>query len=61
MMRARMKLRMRHAARLLEITSRQVSDIASDVGFKSLFQFSRQFSRWHDMSPSAYRQRLHNR
>ena len=58
LMRARMKLRMRHAARLLEITSRQVSDIAKDVGFKSLFQFSRQFSRWHDMSPSAYRQRL---
>ena len=58
LMRARMKLRMRHAARLLEITSRQVSDIARDVGFKSLFQFSRQFSRWHDMSPTAYRHRV---
>ncbi len=60
LIRARMKLRMRHAARLLEITSRQVSDIAKDVGFKSLFQFSRQFSRWYDMSPSTYRQRLHD-
>ena len=58
LMRARMKLRMRHAARLLEVTTRQVSDIARDVGFKSLFQFSRQFSRWHDMSPTAYRQSL---
>ena len=58
LMRARMKLRMRHAARLLEITSRQVSDIAKDVGFNSLFQFSRQFSRWHDLSPTAYRRRL---
>ena len=57
-MRARMKLRMRHASRLLQITSRQVSDIAKDVGFKSLFQFSRQFSRWHGMSPTAYRQSL---
>jgi AraC family transcriptional regulator of arabinose operon len=60
-MRARMKLRMRHAARLLEVTSRQVSDIAGDVGFKSLFQFSRQFSRWYDMSPTAYRRRLRGR
>ena len=59
LMRARMKMRMRHATRLLEITSRQVSDIARDVGFKSLFQFTRQFTRWHDMSPSAYRRRLH--
>ena len=60
-MRARMKLRMRHAARLLEITPRQVTDIARDVGFKSLFQFSRQFSRWYDRSPTSYRQHLHNR
>lgn len=60
-MRARMKVRMRHAARLLEVTSKPVSDIAHDVGFKSLFQFSRQFSRWYDMSPSAYRRRLHAR
>ncbi len=61
LMRARMKLRMRHAARLLESTPRQVTDIARDVGFTSLFQFSRQFSRWHAMSPTAYRQHLHNR
>lgn len=60
LMRMRMKLRMRHAARLLETTSRQVSDIAEDVGFKSLFQFSRQFTRWHDVSPTAYRRRLHD-
>lgn len=60
-MRARMKLRMRHAARLLEVTSRQVSDIAHDVGFNSLFQFSRQFSRWYDISPTDYRRRLHGR
>ncbi len=60
-MRARMKLRMRRAARLLEATSRQVSDIARDIGFKSLFQFSRQFSRWYGISPSGYRHRLHDR
>lgn len=60
LMRMRMKLRMRYAARLLETTTRQISDIAGDVGFKSLFQFSRQFSRWHDVSPSTYRRRLHD-
>jgi AraC family transcriptional regulator of arabinose operon len=60
-MRARMRLRMRHAERLLEVTSQSVSDIAHDAGFKSLFQFSRQFSRWHDMSPSEYRRKLHSR
>lgn len=60
-MRARMRLRMRHAARLLEMTSQSVSNIAHAVGFNSLFQFSRQFTRWHDMSPSTYRRRLHGR
>ena len=60
LMRARMKLRMRHAAHLLEMTSMPVGDIAQDAGFKSLFQFSRQFSRWHNISPSAYRQRIYD-
>jgi AraC family transcriptional regulator of arabinose operon len=60
-MRARMRLRMRHATRLLEMTSQSVSNIAHAVGFNSLFQFSRQFSRWHDISPSMYRRRLHDK
>jgi AraC family transcriptional regulator of arabinose operon len=53
-------MRMRHAARLLDTTTRQISDIAGAAGFKSLFQFSRQFSRWHNVSPSTFRRRLHD-
>jgi len=49
------KMRLRQAARLLEYTQRHVSDIAGDVGFHSLYYFSRQFSAFYGMSPTAYR------
>lgn len=49
------KMRLRQAARLLEFTPRHISDIAGDVGFHSLYYFSRQFSSYYGMSPSAYR------
>jgi AraC family transcriptional regulator of arabinose operon len=56
--RAHMKLRLRHAARLLEFTTRQISEIAHDVGFQSPFYFSHQFKAHYGMSPTAYRERL---
>ncbi|MCS7221469.1 MAG: helix-turn-helix domain-containing protein [Anaerolineae bacterium] len=55
------KLRLRQAARLLEFTSRQVSEIAQDVGFRSPFYFSRQFKAYYGMSPTAYRGQVQRR
>ncbi len=55
------KLRLRQAARLLEFTSRQVSEIARDVGFCSPFYFSRQFKAYYGMNPTAYRERAQQR
>ena len=53
-----LKLRLRQAARLLEFTSRQVGEIAWDVGFQSPFHFSRQFKAYYGMSPTEYRELL---
>jgi AraC family transcriptional regulator, arabinose operon regulatory protein len=50
-----MKLRLRYAARELAFGARSVSEIASAVGFHSLFQFSRQFKNWYGESPSGFR------
>jgi AraC family transcriptional regulator of arabinose operon len=50
-----MKLRLRHAARELALGSRSVSEIGAAVGFRSLFQFSRQFKIYYGQSPSAFR------
>ena len=52
---------MRQAARLLAFTTRDVDEIAGDVGFNSAFYFSRQFHRRFGMSPRAYRATLANR
>lgn len=51
------KLRLREAARYLRFTSRLVSDIAKDVGFADPFYFTRQFTAFFGMSPTAYRER----
>jgi AraC family transcriptional regulator, arabinose operon regulatory protein len=53
-----MKLRLRHAARDLALGSRSVTDIGVSVGFRSLFQFSRQFKLYYGLSPSAYRREV---
>ncbi len=52
------KLRLRQAARLLQFTSRKVTDIAHDVGFESSFYFTRKFTSQFGMSPTEYR-RVH--
>jgi AraC family transcriptional regulator of arabinose operon len=56
-----LKMRLRQAARLLEFTTRQVTEIAQDVGFHSLYYFSRQFTGFYGMSPSAFRERTQRR
>lgn len=50
-----LKLRLRHAARLLEFTGLAVSEIARQTGFESPFHFSRQFKVYYGISPTGYR------
>lgn len=49
-------IRLRHAARLLRFTALGVQEIAQQVGFPSVFYFSRCFKTHYGQSPSAYRQ-----
>jgi AraC family transcriptional regulator of arabinose operon len=59
--RMHLKLRLRHAARLLELTPRSVDEIAGEVGFASAFYFTRQFRAWYGQSPTAYRRAARQR
>ncbi|GIP31517.1 DNA-binding transcriptional regulator AraC [Paenibacillus sp. J2TS4] len=54
----RMKIRLRQAARLLEFTSRTVTEIADDVGFQSPYYFTKQFTSHYGQSPTAYRKQF---
>lgn len=47
--------RMRRAAELLAFTSRNIQDIAADVGFSDPFYFSHRFRRHAGVSPRTYR------
>lgn len=49
------RMRLQQAARLLALTSRQVNEIAGDVGFESPFHFSRAFKALYGLSPLEYR------
>lgn len=53
------KMRLRQSARLLEFTSRRISEIAAEVGFSSPYYYSRQFSKYYGISPTLYRERVH--
>jgi AraC-like DNA-binding protein len=50
------RLRLRHAARLLAESHRDVTDIAYDVGFNDLSNFVRSFHRAAGASPLKFRQ-----
>ena len=54
-MEALLRLRLSHAARLLEHTSLQITEIAEEVGFHSPFYFTKQFTARYGSSPSHYR------
>jgi AraC-like DNA-binding protein len=49
------RLRLRHAARLLADDSRSITDIALDVGFADLSNFVRTFHRAAGVSPGSFR------
>ncbi|UVI30031.1 helix-turn-helix domain-containing protein [Paenibacillus spongiae] len=50
-----LKMRLRQAAKLLEFTSRNITQIAADVGFHSPDYFTRKFSQYTGMTPSMFR------
>lgn len=57
-MRAVRQARLRHAARLLEVTDLDVGRVAAVSGFASPFHFSRVFRREYGIPPREYRARL---
>lgn len=60
-MQAVRQARVRHAARLLEVTDMDIGQVATASGFVSPFHFSRTFSREFGLSPRDYRDRLRRR
>jgi AraC family transcriptional regulator of arabinose operon len=50
--------RLKEAAKLIELTTAPVSEIARTVGFQSPFHFSSTFRARYGLGPRAYRQRL---
>ncbi|MEZ4674339.1 MAG: helix-turn-helix domain-containing protein [Caldilineaceae bacterium] len=54
---ALLETRLRQAARLLIFTSLEIQEVAQQVGFQSVFYFSRRFKDRYGISPSAYRRR----
>lgn len=54
-MRVYMRLRVERAAKLIETSERQISDVAYDVGFQNVGNFSRSFRRYSGISPSQLR------
>jgi AraC family transcriptional regulator of arabinose operon len=54
-MRAVREARLRHAARLLEVTGLTVERVAAASGFPSPFHFSRVFKARYGVPPGAYR------
>lgn len=53
-----LRLRLHHAARLLEHTSMSVGEIADEVGFNHPFYFSKKFTAFYGLSPSSYRKQI---
>ncbi len=49
------KVRMEHAARLLQNGGTPVREIAQSVGYRQPAQFAKAFRRHHGVSPSGYR------
>ncbi len=51
------RLRMEHARALLDSTSFSIKEIATIVGYRDQFYFSRVFKSVHRMAPTKYRRR----
>ncbi len=55
------ELKMHHAAILLEVSTKEIADIAMDCGFDSLSQFYLRFRQHHELTPVQYRRRCHEK
>ncbi len=53
----RLKVKTRHAAKLLKTTSYTVNEISDQLGYKNVESFIRAFKQFYQYAPSAYRQR----
>ncbi|MCZ8511061.1 helix-turn-helix domain-containing protein [Paenibacillus filicis] len=49
------KLRLKHAKRLLDLTRLSVAEVAAETGFQNAFYFTRQFTAFCGCPPSLYR------
>ncbi|MFE1630701.1 helix-turn-helix domain-containing protein [Brevibacillus reuszeri] len=50
------KIRMKHAAQLLQHTAATIHEIAESIGYRNAFYFSRAFKKYYGFSPLYYRQ-----
>jgi AraC family transcriptional regulator of arabinose operon len=55
------EIRMRRASQLLLSTGLNIGEIAQDLGYENPFYFSRRFSKFWRVSPSAYRAQVRGR
>ena len=53
------RLRMEHASKILLASNATVKSVATDLGFKDAFHFSRVFKSVHHVPPSRFRQSTH--
>ncbi|MGF1909340.1 AraC family transcriptional regulator [Vibrio kasasachensis] len=54
------KIRLSHAANMIETTSLSISHISSNVGYSNLSNFNRLFKEYKSMSPTEYRTKFSN-
>jgi AraC-like DNA-binding protein len=53
------RLRMEHASRVLLTSDATVKEVATSMGYRDVFHFSRVFRTFHHAPPSRFRQSLH--
>lgn len=49
------KVRMNHAAQLLQYSAANIREIAESIGYRDMFYFSRAFKKYYGMTPLDYR------
>ncbi|XBH23217.1 helix-turn-helix domain-containing protein [Jonesiaceae bacterium BS-20] len=53
-------IKMERARQLLDTSTLSIASIASELGYRDQFYFSRHFKSAHGVSPSAFRQRTNS-